>query len=471
MDSRVANDWGNRCELLCDLLAMRLGLYFPPERWRDLERRIATAAPQLGYRDSTACLDGLLSGHLGRKDLEILASHLTVGESYFFRDPDAFAALQQFVLPDLVRRRGETSRRIRVWSAGCSSGEEAYSLAMALMGFLNVGEQWHVSIVATDINPHALAIARDGVYGNWSFRIPTPEWAQHWLVLRPDGRRAVAPGIKSMVTFGWLNLMDDPYPSIETNTNAIDVIFCRNVLMYFHPERVRQVLERLAACLLDDGWLVVSPVEASLVTTPLLTACRLPGTVFFRKVADGALSAPEPATIPLPTVLPAEPPISPGIPDDPAHRALAHPIVESAAAAPLVDAGTPMLQQARGLANRGLLAESLAMCDMAISHDRLDAGWTYLRASVLIELGEIEDAMAALRRSIYLDHGFVMPLFVLANLLLSRGRRKEARLHFRNALELLAKLDAEEALPEADGITAGRLAEIVLATLAEKAAV
>lgn len=461
-------------DAVCELLSTRLGLHFPPERWTDLVRRIAAAAPELGYGSTEACLQGLISEPLGRRELEVLASHLTVGETYFFRDPETFAALEQQVLPELIRRRRETMRRIRIWSVGCSSGEEPYSIAMTLAGLLPDLERWNISIIATDVNPHALARAREGIYGNWSFRNPLPIFAQRHVLPQAGGRRVISPRIKSLVSFAYLNLMDVCYPAIETNTNAMDMVFCRNVLMYFHPQRAQQVLERLAGCLLEGGWLVVSPVENSLVNSPLLTPYRLPELQLHQKSSAESGLRPIPE-LHLPFPAATTPPVDLAL-FEPAPAANLEPV------APLRSASSPLaaqsllesapsspeilVRQARELANRGLLTEALACCEGAIALDKLNPAWAYLRASVLLELGNPEAASAALLRCLYLDNTFVMAHFVLANLLLGLGQRQEARRHYRNVLDLLTTCDPEQALTEADGITSGRLREVVEATLA-----
>ncbi|MBI2306077.1 MAG: chemotaxis protein CheR [Rhodocyclales bacterium] len=445
--------WG----AIAELLAARLGLHFPPECRPELTRRLAAAAPALGYANATACAEGLLSGSLGHREMEVLAGHLTVGESYFFRDPELFAALAQQVLPELIRQRRETTRRIRVWSAGCSSGEEAYSIAMLLAALLPDREQWQLSVLATDINPQALAIGREGVYGRWSFRSPLPESAQRWLADRPGGRREVAAEIKAMVDFAWLNLIEDRYPSLDTNTNAMDLVLCRNVLMYFQPQRVPGVVERLAACLLDGGWLAVSPVENSLVAVPSLAAQRFPDHLLYRKTSAAPPEVAPMTWLPLPAEASEEHVSAAAIADRPPPPEIAEPTAGGA------------ILQARQLANAGRLAEALACCERTIAGNPLDPLAPYLRASILVELGDTEAAAIALRRCLYLDQDFVMAHFALANLLRSRGRCKEARRHYRNALELLAGRDPAEALADADGITAGRLGEIVRSALDEEA--
>ncbi len=111
-------------------IAERMGLHFPEERWPDLARGLETAGRELGLGDPEACASWLRTRELTTRQIEMLASHLTVGETYFFRDPASFEALEREILPPLVARRLDAGRTLRLWSAGCCTGEEAYSLAI-----------------------------------------------------------------------------------------------------------------------------------------------------------------------------------------------------------------------------------------------------------------------------------------------------------------------------------------------------
>ncbi|MDE2258962.1 MAG: protein-glutamate O-methyltransferase CheR, partial [Betaproteobacteria bacterium] len=218
---------------LSDFLESHIGLHFPKERWRDLERGIAAASRESGHLQTETFVDWLLSAPLTRTQIEGLASHLTVGETYFFREKRSLEIFEEQILPELVRARGETERHLRIWSAGCCTGEEPYSIAMLLDRLIPDLKKWNVTILATDINPQFLRKAVLGVYGEWSFR-NMPSWLkEQYFKRRENGRFEIQPRIRKMVTFSYLNLAEDAYPSLVNNTNAMDVIFCRNVLMYF----------------------------------------------------------------------------------------------------------------------------------------------------------------------------------------------------------------------------------------------
>ena len=242
---------------LSEFLAQQMGLHFPAERWPDLARGIDAAALEFRFPDAASCIQWLLSAPLSRSQVEILSSHLTVGETYFFREPQVFDVLQTHILPALIQSRRQSGQHLRLWSAGCASGEEAYSLAILLQRLLPDFRQWNISILATDINPHALQKAAAGIYGDWSFRNAPPWLREGYFRAIPGGRYEIAPAVRDMVTFSYLNLAADVYPSLLNNTNAMDIIFCRNVLMYFSPQRAQQVIHNLYRCLVDGGWLIV----------------------------------------------------------------------------------------------------------------------------------------------------------------------------------------------------------------------
>jgi chemotaxis protein methyltransferase CheR len=225
---------------LSEFIVAQLGLHFPPERWADLERSLLAAATNFGFRNVNEFSRWLLMTSLTKPQIGQLASHLTVGETYFFREPRSYEILESDILVKLIQARRNGERRLRLWSAACATGEEAYSLAITISRAISDLENWNVTILATDINPLFLQKAMTGIYTSWSFR-NTPEWIKNYYFDKQEnGRCAITPQIKRLVTFAPLNLVEDVYPSLLNNTNAMDIIFCRNVLMYFAPEQINR---------------------------------------------------------------------------------------------------------------------------------------------------------------------------------------------------------------------------------------
>jgi len=468
---------------LSEFIAIRTGLYFPPERWEDLERGIAAAAPDFNFPDGETCARWLLSAPLTRRMNarnvdEVLASHLSIGETYFFREKRSLEILCEQLLPQLLQARCH-ERRLRIWSAGCCTGEEAYTIAMLLDGLIPDIKTWNITILATDFNPEFLRKAAQGVYGEWSFR-DAPGWLRgRYFTGKGDGRFEIIPRIRKMVTFSYLNFADDVYPSLSNNTGAMDIIFCRNVLMYFTAQRAKQVTGNFHRALVDGGWLVVSPAEASNTLFSSFAPTEFPGAVLYRKTANIRL---QPLVVGYP-VLPlfeaaeAMPPLLPVALAEPAPAILPVPPDEAnpsenlstaqsnqAKASQTDDRGLP-LRMARDCANQGRLGEALEWCEQAISADKLNPAHHYLLATILQEQGQHSAAIQSLMRALYLDPDFVLAHFALGNLHQSQGRYRQAQRHFEITLLLLRRHPPDETLPEADGLTAGRLAEIASALL------
>lgn len=477
---------------LSKFLVQQTGLHFPQERWSDLARGIDAAAREFGLGDTASCIRHLLSAPLTRYQIETLARHLTVGETYFFREPQIFDVLQTDILPALIQSRRASGQHLRLWSAGCATGEEAYSLAILVQRLIPDFRQWNITILGTDINPHALRKATSGTYGDWSFRNAPPWLREGYFHATGGGQYAIIRSVREMVTFSYLNLAEDAYPSLANNTNAMDIIFCRNVLMYFEPGLATSVVRKHHQALVDGGWLIVSPSEISQALFADFVTTNFPGAILHQKPAAGTTPAKitqwPPAPIAAPPAIGLPPtgirtPVSTG----PSRAATvnanqhkepqptyqrAHALyrqgryAEAAAETSRLLAICPgdvsaMTLMARIHANQGELSAALHWCEQTIAADRLNPVGHYLRAAILQEHGRMEEAMLSYKRTLYLDQDFVLAHFALGNLFRRQNRSREARKHFENTLLLLDRHDQDDVLPESDGMTAGRLTEII----------
>jgi chemotaxis protein methyltransferase CheR len=487
-------------EQFSKFVAERIGLHFPRERWRDLERGIHSAARELGFQETESFLQHVLSLPLPRNQLEILASNLTVGETYFYRENKAFAALEEHILPGLLRSSRGKERHLRVWSAGCCTGEEPYSLAILLSRVIADLKDWNITILATDINPRFLKKASRATYSEWSFR-DAPRWLkERYLTSVKDSHYEIVSPIKEMVTFSHLNLAEDVYPSLLNNTNAMDIIFCRNVLMYFTPEQTKKVIQNLYNSLADGGWLIVSSIETSPVLYSQFTTVDFHGLTVYRKnlslqpeyaapdfgirldlkrntvVSKLDTAKPEPVFTSHP-----EPPLPLEIEE--MKTARVQPTAYEQALAlygkGLYAAATErllgLLSQngadsraasllARAYANQGKLVEALEWCEKVVASDKLNPVLYYLQATILEEQGAMEAAAVSLKRALYLNQDFVLVHFALGSLSLQQRKPKQAHKHFENAISLLKTYPEEAIIPESDGITAGRLLDIIQST-------
>lgn len=486
---------------LSEFIVSKIGLHFPKERWRDLERGIGSVAREFGFDNAERYVQQLLSSPLTRNQIEILASHFTVGETYFFREKKIFEILEENILPELIRSRWEGDKRLRIWSAGCATGEEAYSFAILLNKMLPDLKNWNITILATDINPRFLNKATHGIYSEWSFRGCPPSIKGRYFKRKEENCYEILSYIKRMVTVSYLNLAEDTYPSLLNNTNAMDIIFCRNVLMYFAPEYAEKVIQNLYRSLLGGGWLIVSPSETSHILFSQFATVNFPEVILYKKDSKKSRGEPQPPLFYDTTEIFPQPFLGPAIQPEP-EFSFAEPSGSSALKAedlksdelqptPFAEA-TVLYEQgryaetaekllarfqdhqdkskaicllARALANQGRLAEALEWCEKAISADRLNPMLYYLHATILEEQGLMDKAMRSMKRVLYLDQNFALAHFALGNLALRLEKSIESKKHFKNALSLLNTYRQEDALPESDGITVGRLMEIISSQL------
>ncbi|MBI2986298.1 MAG: tetratricopeptide repeat protein [Deltaproteobacteria bacterium] len=487
---------------LSEFVAERMGFYFPRERWPDLERGMRSVARAFDFEDTESCIRWLVSSPVTQNQIETLASHLTVGETYFFRERQSFQILKERVLPELIRQRRGMDQRLRIWSAGCCTGEEPYSIAILLREILPDLKDWRNTILATDINPHFLKKAAEGIYGEWSFRGVPPGTKDRHFAKKHGDRFEILPEIRRMVTFSYLNLAEDAYPSLLNNTNAMDVIFCRNVLMYFAPERAKQVIRKFHLSLVEGGWLVVSPSEASQILYSQFVTVNFPDVILYKKdsykasagVPYGLEEKPGPSLQPAFAFSFASPPDPEPVIAEPQAEfvvtdAQEPDVVETESvpyaetlglyeqgryqeAAQMLSAlltedpgnAKAMALLARVHANQGNLTEATRWCEKALAADKLNPAYHVLHATILQELGSTQEAVRALQRALYLDQNLVLAHFALGNIARQQGKFKEATRHFENARILLGAYAQEEILPESEGMTAGRLREIMRST-------
>jgi chemotaxis protein methyltransferase CheR len=266
-----------------------LGLHFAPGQQADLQRGFAAAAQRLGFASAAECAARVVAAPLDAELQQVLVEALAVGETYFFRDPALFDTLAREILRPLIEARRAGTRHLRMWSAGCASGEEAYSLAMLVAGLLPDWRAWNLSILATDLDRAALARARDATYGTWSMRADLPLQARRFLLPAGEGRWQVDPELARRVHFAPLNLVAADWPAGIT---AMDLVLCRNVLIYFSPARARAALGRLGQALTDDGWLVTGSVDVPAGDLPALTRTAAGSLTTLRRERTAVVTVP-----------------------------------------------------------------------------------------------------------------------------------------------------------------------------------
>jgi chemotaxis protein methyltransferase CheR len=466
------------------LVHARTGLIFGANRVTEAEAGIKRAMDKTRMSDVSSYLRRL---EFGGADLDVLVGELTVTETYFFREPAQFEFIRTRVLPPLVPECSR-ERLIRIWSAGCASGEEAYSLAI-LLDQCGLGDRAHV--LATDISRKALVRARDASYAPWSFRgVDSTVTARYF---RAAGNRQVLdPRIRERVRFERLNLALDTYPSFANGTWRLDLILCRNVLIYFDHAVVQAVGRRFLECLAPQGWLIMGSSDPPINEDKIYESVVTPAGVFYRRRSTPGVAFDDSPPSPLaseggdaiaqPDSMMTPPPRSRGG----GQGEESYPAIAREADDPLPDAKAAFdrgeydraLELAQGLADPG----AAAFCVRALANtggpreaERAagEAATRYplapeihlLRSVLLLDLNRTEDAIQAAKRALYLDRTLSFGHFVLG-LALSRLRDVDgARRAFRNAHDLCARQGPDEAVAFSDGQRAGRFVEAVTAQL------
>lgn len=446
-------------ERLSVLVGAELGLHFPRDRWRELERAAGAAARDAGAGTAEHYVRDLLRRADGPRDLEALSNRLTVGETYFFREAQAFEALRDHVLPEWLtaRQRGHPAE-LRVWSAGCCTGEEPYSLAIFFDRMCPELRDWGIRIFATDIDRRFLAKAARAVYSPWSFR-DCPGWLQEGY-FNQVGRNQfqLRAGIRNRVTFARLNLARNWSAHPAMPAEGFDLILCRNVLMYFSPAQARTAIGGFYHCLAPRGHLVVGVCEASSALCPPFTVRRLPHTMLFSKERIAGSVSPQDSV----------PAASDDSHDEPPPPVGSSPIPETdrpASGAPIRHKTCadiePAVEHARLLADQGAFVEARRLIDRALAVDRLQPRLHYLRATVLQEEGRLALAAEALNRTLYLEPDFILAHVALGNLARRAGQAARAQRHLGWARRLLRRRDPAEVIPESGGLTAARLVTLI----------
>jgi chemotaxis protein methyltransferase CheR len=426
--------------------------------------------------------------------LESLTAELTVGESFFFRNEHHFRVLREQVFPEILRENS-AQREIRVWSAGCATGEEPYSLAILLDQFLADRGHWQVSILGTDLNLAFLERARQARYRQWSFR--QTDIHQDPRYFSPEGECfALSSKVRGHVRFGYLNLVKDVYPSALTGTLGLDLILFRNVAIYLKPEVTKAIIERFERALRPGGWLLLGEVELPLTPTSGLEARQFEQATFFRKplkASEGCLP-PAPVVVPpLTAVLPPGNPTAPQVPTLPRWGPLPWTAAEGSAGRTIIQTETALWEQIEryvhhknfteaeraldrispvkeraknrlryiglllGSAELGRAREMLEVC---LREEPLLIEAQLWKASFAEEAGDLAAAEQGYRQALYIDRQCPIAHFHLALVLQQKGDQAGAPRSLQTTLDLIRGKNAHALVEYGEGLCNGRLQEM-----------
>jgi chemotaxis protein methyltransferase CheR len=463
--SMLISDW------LLHVAKTRFGLEVPSRRMPQFQKAVNEACGAAGEVSLARYLSRLESEPLDSPAVTQFVARFTIKESYFFRDEYLFRTLREHVLPELIRKRGPAP--LAVWSAGCSNGEEAYTLGILIEEVLGTSAWTRSTVVGTDLDALAVSRARAGAFGEWSVRSLGASARGRYFEARQGGH-VVRPRFARHVRFETHNLVDENAQIPEPG--RFDLILCRNVSIYFTDEGVVALYTKLARALLPGGVLVIaasdarprgsaalrevvirhrdhsllaygradgtSPWSSSTPPGPRLVSLALPEGALHavsgenRERDDASARANHGGDSPRETALDAEES------DRPTRPAVPNPTVA-------VGSVTGAVEKALALADGGDSEEALRMADEAVRVAPLNAASQFALALIHLERGDHHAAEAAFRRTLYLKPDHVHAHYRLGLLCARAGDDSGARRAFFNALRAVGHV-----APEGSGLVA-----------------
>lgn len=456
-----------------------LGIFFAEKNWDGLEKKMEAAAKEFGFRDAKDCIRGLAALPLSTEHITLLAKHLTVGETYFFRDDILFQKLKETILPNLIEKRRDQGRYIRIWSSACCTGEEPYSIAILLHQLIPDMTTWKIHILGSDVNPNFLHKAEKGIFKKWSFRTTPADIQKNYFEADRNGFYHIHPNIKEMVKFIELNLIEDIYPSDQNQTQQMDIILCNNVLIYFSVDKINTTITKLTASLQDNGILLVSPTEIPYIKNDHLSTEQIRGLTVFRKELHPIQSKPQPQKSYHPQK--KQPPWPKEAPAPPKQKSL-HIENKEIKFQELYEQGQydiitsqikkmspdeikkcppkQLAMAAKSFANQGDIENARVLIERVLQLEKLDPELHFFYGTLLQEGGNLPEAIKAYKKALFLDQNFVLGYYALGNALMTLGNQEEALRNLRNALHLFEK-DPELQMYETKGISASFLKKII----------
>ncbi len=453
------------------------GLYFAPDRSQPLHLALWQRLQHRGY-DSYREYFNLLKYHPeGRFELRELLDLITIGETYFFRNKAQFEVLLKYVLPEIVqRKRYLDSKCLRVWSAGCSGGDEAYSIAIAILEIVPSYEGWNISILGTDINRNELNRAKEGIYGERNINQLPKEYLDKYFDIRGSAY-LLRDKVKELVQFEYHNLASDPY--LHEKMREIDILFCRNVIIYFEGQTTQRVINNFYNCLAPQGYLFLGHTETLWQIANELERVEFPQAFIYQK----RLSTDQKGLLPFVVV----PEITSNgcastnckftegwvFSKDPMveHRVKPDSMEESEKSSGLTELSSGLkemeseykenardafplpphlnvqdnidvrthLTRATLLANEARYQEAVDALIKVIGTDPLNIEAYYLLGILYCKKNEFKEAEAQFRKVIYLDRNSVLAYYNLGHIYLLQKKLNEAVREFRNAVGLIEK--------------------------------
>ncbi len=441
-----------RLKLILDLVSVVTGLRIRPDDYPNL-LKAASLRARLSNISVEDYIDLIRSPLFDRKEKEALKALLSVPESFFFRDKGQFDLIRASILPEIVEKR-RAERRLSLWSAGCSSGEEPYSLAILVREALPDYKSWDITILGTDIREDLLEKARKGRYGEWSFRTVEPEAKAAWF-RRAGAYWEIDPSIREMVEFRKADLTGGDRPE------GMDLILCRNVFIYYRKKAIAGMAERLASALAPGGYLFTGHGELYGVKVEGLKTMTFPESVAYMKALPEEAFSVRPAS--------GAPERPPALAAKPARKGLnksgAPPVARGpGGTASRATAAGPLILAASVYADAGELKKASECLLKALDADKFSIEPYFLLAQIAEESGDVEDAKRWLKKALYVNPSFVPAYLELASIYDNEGLIERAERMRESALSILSSMPPDARIEHYEQTNAGELSGVLKKT-------
>jgi chemotaxis protein methyltransferase CheR len=265
--------------LLRDFIHDYCGIFFDDGSKFLLERRLNRRLEQHQLNSFEQYYHFLRYDRKREEEIVVLVDNLTTNETYFFRENAQLKAFSDEILPEL-RSRNAGKKSLRIWSAGCSTGEEPYTIAILLLESGNWWRDWQVEIMGSDINQRVLHTARKGMYKKGSHRATPPDMLQKYFIDEGKGDYRINDAVRQLVSFSYVNLLD---PHKVSLIRDLDIIFCRNVIIYFDRNAKKKVIEIFYDKMQEGGYLLLGHSESLINISTSFTLRTLQNDMVYQK--------------------------------------------------------------------------------------------------------------------------------------------------------------------------------------------
>lgn len=453
-------------EEFCHLIAVQTGLKIREPDRLALSKCIENRVQALELSETEAYYH-LLQEALSQEtqewarhpELQVLAPAITTGESYFLRDRGQIDILEQQLLPELIRQKREAcqaGRRLkpalRIWSAGCSTGEEVYTLATMVKKLLPDWQHWNISILGTDLNPKAIERARRGIYKRWSFRQTPPEFQKQHFREHSEGWE-VEHSLRKMVLFQPMNLLQMRKWSENPQLKEVDLILCRNVFIYFQHDAIAAILKQFYATLNPSGYLVTGHSELQGQDMEQFKLLLFPESVVYQRAATNPIETTStcfkiPSSVNATLTKRSESATVAVQPLHPSIRSLGgQPALSKSATLGQIQADSnvnarrlenpeEILEKAQNLLSQGRYTAALTATQQLLEQDLSHSALHYLRAQAYANQGDLAQATAACEQALRQNPDFLEPLYLLAQIAEEQQNLPQAKAILKKILYL-----------------------------------